>query len=67
MYNWQTYSSGIPNKKLTNVEIQEQTASLNKYYKKCNVFFQLNQLALYNPLWLCTYSAPYFMKESDLI
>ena len=32
-YIWQTYSNGIPKIKLTNVEIQEQTASLKFIFK----------------------------------
>ena len=32
---WQTYSTGITKKEFTNVEIQEQTASLRKKSKKC--------------------------------
>ena len=31
-YIWKLYSTGIPKIELTNVELQEQTASLHVYY-----------------------------------
>ena len=43
---WQTYSTGITKKELTNVEIQEQTASLRKISNGIKGAFQTELITL---------------------